>query len=118
MSIYIKRYNNAPATLLSPPMKTSSADFSISFAPKRINKKTITKTAINERTGSHFADKLNVPFRYPAIKADNLMAAAKPMVHPIIEKKAMINPRRNPLIKANIISSRKMRSIIIQSKFQ
>jgi len=71
------------------------------FSNHLTKKTTIKKTTTKERMGSHLEDTCTpLFFKCIATTADNLMAAANPIINASKEKTATINPRRNPFIIA------------------
>jgi hypothetical protein len=70
---------------------------SIHLTKRTIIKKTMTK----ERMGSHLEDTCTpLSLKCIATTADNLTAAARPVIKASKEKTARINPRRKPFINA------------------
>ena len=84
-----------PPKLSSQPNMARSIVFFISLAPSPTSKITTIKTKRNEITGNHFvADTTFLP-RYDATTADNLRAAARPIIKASKEK----IPTTRPLVK-------------------
>ncbi len=101
-----------PPSLSTQPSKANFITDSSKPSSHLTIKTTARKTKAKETIGNHFEDIWTLSFKCNATIADNLIAAANPIIKANKEKTATINPRRNPFIIAPRRKIKKRISII------